>query len=373
MRPTSLLVPAALAAALVGGLPATARAQGTCTVTGGISGTVRADEAGPLAGVEFAVGGVRFTSDSAGRFAASGICAGAEVLTARRLGFQAASWPVTISGGSTLRLDLTLTPMAQEMAPVVVRARAGSARRLRDFYVRRQRSPGRFLTREDLEPFDNRRVTDVLRSRVPGVRVVTGSGAIRNSVRLRNQRCAPMVWLDGMSTPAGEFDIDVLETSGIAGIEIYAGPATIPAEFRTPFGRDGCGGAIVVWTRIGHDEWDSRREPADEDVQQHLPIYSAEEVDAPAAVDSAEMMAPTYPDSARAFDLEGAAVVEFVVDTTGKPVYSSIRAVSASDPAFGAAAVRAVAFSRFIPARRNGQAVRQRMTLSYRFTTDPES
>jgi TonB family protein len=143
-------------------------------------------------------------------------------------------------------------------------------------------------------------------------------------------------------------------------------------EFRTPFGRDGCGGAIVVWTRIGPDEWDDRREPEKEDVQRHLPIYAVEEVDVPAALDSTAMVAPVYPDSARAFDLEGAAVVEFVVDTTGRPVYSSIRAVSANDPQFGAAAERAVAFSRFVPARKAGQAVRQRMSLTFRFTTDPE-
>lgn len=371
MRTSSLLLPAAVAAAIVG-LATSAGAQ-ACAAAGSVSGTVRADEAGPLAGVEFAVAGVRFTSDSVGRFRATGICAGPEVLTARRLGYQAASWPVMVQAGTTLELDLVLTPMAQEIAPVVVRARAGGAYRLREFYMRRQRTAGHFLTREDLEPFENRRVTDALRARIPSVRIVHSSGPIRNAVRLRNQRCAPMVWLDGMSTPAGEFDLDVLETSGIAGIEVYAGPATIPVEFRTPFGRDGCGGAIVVWTRIGPDEWDDRREIGDEDVQQHLPIYAAEEVDIPAAVDTAEMMPAVYPDSARAFDLEGAAVVEFVVDTTGRPVYSSIRAVSASEPAFGAAAVRAVAFSRFVPARKNGQAVRQRMTLPFRFTTAPES
>ena len=184
-----------------------------------------------------------------------------------------------------------------------------------------------------------------------------------------------MVWIDGMSTPAGEYDVDVLQTSGIAAVEVYSGPATIPAQFRTPFGRDGCGGVIVVWTRVGPDQWDvpRRRDLPTEDAAPELPIFRADEVDEVAAVDSARMTWPAYPDSLFAFGIEGDAVAEFVVDTSGRPVLGTVKVQSATAPAFGVAVVRAVMVSRFLPARKDDRPVRQVMTLPFRFTVDPES
>lgn len=349
-----------------------------CTATGGVTGVVRSEDGSVIPRVEVSVPGVASVmSDTAGRFRIVRACAGAAMLTARRLGFEATTWPITIPAGSELRLDVTLVPVALDLEPVVVRAsESPSAVRLREFYVRRQRSPGHFLTREDLERHDDAPLTDALRAQVPGLRVAASSGTIRNRVRLRGQRCAPLVWLDGMPTPAGEFDLEVLQTSTIAAVEVYASAATIPVQFRTPFGRDGCGGVIVVWTRVGPDQWDR---PRDERARQvasagpPLPIFTADEVDSPARIDSTAMQAPIYPDSLLAFEVEGSATVEFVVDTTGLPLAGTAQIISATAPAFGDAVLRAIRVSRFIPARREDRAVRQRMQLPFRFTNDRKS
>lgn len=260
------------------------------------------------------------------------------------------------------------TTVAQPMEPVVVTAAATGPSWLRGFYHRRQSSGGRFLTREELEPHDNSRMSDVLRSRIPSIQV-SGTQSGRTRLRMRGQRCAPMVWLDGMSTPSGEFDLDVIQVSTVAAIEVYASGANAPAQFRTPFGRDACGGVIVVWSRMGPEPGD---DPAEGLVLQGdgpaIPVFRADEVDEPAHVDSAELVTPVYPDSLYAFGIEGDVVATFVVDTSGAPVQGSIEILSATSPAFAAAVRSAVAASRFTAARNRGRRVRQALVVPYRFT-----
>ena len=376
MRAFAWSVQALLTGALLHVTASSAVAQASCVQRGAVAGVVRTELGVEVPRVELTVEGIApVLSDSEGRFRIAGVCAGSARVSARRLGFQAGTWHVDVRPGETTALELTIFASPYELEPVVVRAAgAGTARRLRDFYLRRHRGSGSFLTRDDLAPFEGRPVTDALRARVPGVQVYRGSGTIRNHVRLRGQRCAPMVWLDGMSTPAGEFDLDVIESSSIAGVEIYSGPSTIPAEFRTPFGREGCGGAIVIWTRVGLDEWDvDEPEPEPEPEGPPLVVFEAPDVDVPAAVDSSAFVTPFYPDSLRAFEVGGTVEASFVVDTTGRPVEGSVRIVRTTSSAFGDAVVRAIRYSRFVPARKDGRPVRQRMTLTFEFTADRRS
>lgn len=372
MRTASLVLLTTGACLLV--VAPAAAAQG-CATTGIITGIATSEAGGAIPGVELsAPGAPPVTSDSAGRFRIPAACAGPTLLSARRIGYTATTWNVMVPSGGSLRVDITLVPVAHTLEPVMVRAReTPGAVRLRDFYTRRQRNPGYFLTREDLEPYDHGVLSDALRSRVPGVQVASSSGLVRSRIRLRGQRCAPMVWLDGMSTPAGEFDLDALQPSSLMGIEIYSGPATTPAEFRTPFGRDACGGVIVVWSRVGPDQWDvprARRNRDAADPSPELPIYRASEVDTPARIDSASMPSPMYPDSLYVFAVEGSALAEFVVDTTGRPVVGTAKIVSATSPAFGEAVLRAVAFARFHPARKADRPVRQVMQIPFEFSLD---
>lgn len=357
--------------ALIGAQPvasASAHAQDV-PPRGTITGVVRDTAAQPVAYAEVTGASGRVLSDSVGRFALGGMPAGRVVLQVRRIGYRATSWTGTLRAGETLSAALTLVPIARDLQAVVVEASLGNARRMRGFYERRQRYGGHFLTREQIAPHDDSRMTDLLRARVPGVSVSSGGyGATR--LRLRHQRCAPMVWIDGASTPAAEFDLDVIQPFTVAAIEVYHGVATVPAEFRTSFGRDNCGGTIVIWSRIGPLEDES---PMDEvaiaPTGPQLPVYHADELDEPAAIDTANLVQPVYPDSLRAFAVGGEAVARFVVDTTGAPVAGTIEILSATHAVLADAVRRAVALSLFIPGRRNGQAVRQVVVVPFQFTS----
>jgi protein TonB len=75
---------------------------------------------------------------------------------------------------------------------------------------------------------------------------------------------------------------------------------------------------------------------------------------------------PAYPERLRAANLEGEAVVAFVVDTTGRP--STITLKSASHAEFGQAAVDALRRWRFRPAEIGGRKVRQLVEQQFDFT-----
>lgn len=355
-------------------LPARAAAQGTTPrgATGEIVGVTRDGAGYPVSTVEVTLPGFRVMSDSLGRFRVLGVPVGGATLRARRIGYRTASTPIEVRAGEAATATIALTAIPQELNPVVVSApMRPSTRRMKEFYDRRQRGSGYFLAREQLEPHDRSRLTDALRSRVPAAQVSSVGG--RTRLRLRGGRCAPLVWLDGASTPSGEFDIDAIPTNTVAAIEIYPGPATVPAQFRSPGGgRDSCGGAVVIWSRMDYVEEERaarpRKRTAREDsISATVPVYHANEVDQAAAVDSARLEAPVYPDSLAAFSVTGTVVAEFVIDTTGVPLPESIGIVNATHPALAASVRRAVAASRFVPARKGGRPVRQVMLLPYRF------
>src|SRR3712207_1103698 len=195
----------------------------------------------------------------------------------------------------------------------------------------------------------------------------------RNAVRLRGSRCAPLVWLDGAPAMAGEFDLDFISPETVSGIEVYAGPATVPVEFRSTRGIESCG-VIVVWSRVESPE---PREPrrkgqSQKSVAAVSPprVYTADEVDTAARVDSSGISEPFYPDSLYAFRIGGEVVAQFVVDTTGQILPESFSAVSSTHPAFTEAVRRALRRSKFKPAVLAGRPVRQVMVLPYRFVMD---
>ena len=61
--------------------------------------------------------------------------------------------------------------------------------------------------------------------------------------------CAMQVVIDGVPMPP-RFPLELLPTPReIAGIEVYSGPATTPAQFS---GLDRRCGLIAIWTRDGY-------------------------------------------------------------------------------------------------------------------------
>jgi hypothetical protein len=350
-----------------------AQAPVSAASTGGISGFVRDSSGLRVSGASVVVLGttLRATSDTAGQFRLVGLPTGAQTLQVRRLGYRAASIPVSIEGSAAGTVTVTLVAVPRELDPVLVEAsRQPAIRYLQGFYERKSKGHGYFITRDQIATRNWSDVTDVLRSLVPAVRI-TSSRMARNAVRLRGSRCAPLVWLDGAPALAGEFDLDVITPESVSGIEVYAGPATVPVEFRSTRGLEACG-VIVVWSRVEPPEPRERRRPAKSggDSAVAIRVYNAEEVDSVARVDTNGMSQPFYPDSLYAFRIAGEVVAQFVVDTTGLVVPETFAVVSATHPAFAESVRRSLRHSKFRPAVLAGRRVRQLMVLPYRFVME---
>lgn len=345
--------------------------------TGGVTGVVRDSSGLRLSGASVLVAGttLRATSDTGGQFRLFGLPTGAQTLQVRRLGYRAASIPVSIEGSATGAVTVTLVPVPRELDPVLIEASHQPAvRYLQGFYERKSKGHGYFITRDQIATRNWSDMTDVLRSLVPAVRI-TSSRMARNAVRLRGSRCAPLVWLDGAPAMAGEFDLDVITPESVSGVEVYAGPATVPVEFRSTRGLEACG-VIVVWSRLEAPEPRERRRRGKEATQVDstlaIRVYNAEEVDTVARVDTNGMSQPFYPDSLYAFRIAGEVVAQFVVDTTGLVVPETFAIVSSTHPAFAEAVRRSLRHSKFRPAMLGGRRVRQVMVLPYRFVMEGE-
>ena len=122
------------------------------------------------------------------------------------------------------------------------------------FDARRTKGQGRFFTRAQLEAASGRPLANLLKTDA-GAFIASGPRgesllALRSSTA-RSSRCYAAVVRDGTriypfagATPP---DLDKIFAEQLAGIELYARPATVPAELRDA----ATCGALVLWTRDG--------------------------------------------------------------------------------------------------------------------------
>ncbi len=114
----------------------------------------------------------------------------------------------------------------------------------RGFYQRRETGNGRFLTRTEMAR--SRLLSDALRE-VPGIDVISGAGGALVVSGRSTGRCPLAVFVDGSYTTIR--NVDELTLEGIEAVEVYRGPAEIPAGFNAPVYDRTCG-ALLVWSRI---------------------------------------------------------------------------------------------------------------------------
>ena len=76
---------------------------------------------------------------------------------------------------------------------------------------------------------------------------------------------------------------------------------------------------------------------------------------------------PRYPEMLRSAGVEGEAMMQFVVDTTGRAEPGSIKVIKASHELFGAAVKAVLPQMRFIPAEVGGRKVRMLVQQSFAF------
>ena len=324
------------------------------------------------AGVVLPSGAPLTATDLAGRFRLTEAALGrAEAVVFRRLGFRPDTARLAdLPLGAVA--ERTLQRLALPLPAMTVTGRREVRGPLAGFYQRRAQGMGRFFTAEEIERRGLRRPSDLIRG-VPGVQVVP-LRAGRVAYRIRGSNMAPLIWLDGNPMTAAELDLDAFDLRSFAGIEIYAGAATVPPQFTGGRMMSSSGGAIVLWSREGEAQPARRArrgEPTTAEVLARLvaeaTVWTADAVDEPARAIVATEVAPLYPDSLFDAGMPGDVEVEFVVDATGEIRLDTFGVVSATHPLLVEAVRRSLAERRFVPARKAGVAVAQLVQYPVRF------
>ena len=189
-------------------------------------------------------------TDSLGRFTLTKLPKGEVELSVRRIGYEPQRERIMLSGGSNDSVLVVLLARPEVLSAMAVSAGERQRRQMvEEFYVRRTRGVGAFVTREDIEARHARVPTDALN--LPGVALLrTRYGTSVRFVGTTTVRrdCAPTLWVDGQRAP--HMELDDIPVDDIEGIELYHGPSTTPAQFwQGNLSNTACG-TIVVWSRI---------------------------------------------------------------------------------------------------------------------------
>ncbi|MFL5561245.1 MAG: TonB family protein [Gemmatimonadaceae bacterium] len=356
------LDPAVLVLGIV--LPRASAAQSAQPV-GAVSGVV-ADSAGlPIAGAEIvALGsGAAVRSSETGQFRIGAIALGPALLVARRLGFRPETLAVVVAPAEA-SVHFALGSLPTLLEAVAVSSRRRFTGRLAGYYERlAARTQGYFITRDDIDRGNPRQLTDVLR-RAPGVEIVRGS-----RLRLRGRNCAPLVWIDGVSMPAGEVELNTFAPSSLEGIEIYMTASGAPGRYQATGDESRCG-TVLLWSR-GRDT-EERRAPVASAAEWIEKLHAAGEVATASEVDSAARLdgsaaVVVYPPDLFVAGIGGVVVAEFVVDTTGHVEPETFSVVSSPHLLFSHAVYEAIAPAQFTAASRAGHRVRQVVQMRFRF------
>lgn len=214
---------------------------------GVIDGIVSDTGLRPLADVTVTIIGTNVTvvTGANGHFRLVAMPAGAYVLLARHVGFESTTARLQVADGDTLRVSLTLEPAVATLDTVTVAA-SSLTPKLADFYERRKRGAGQFLTQDEIENMHATQASDLF-GRFMGVRV-SGDGRHAFNRRHMPNPCPISAVVDGI---ARDSDFVMLPSpKEIAAIEFYAGPAEIPVQFKSTRQSTWCG-LILIWTRDG--------------------------------------------------------------------------------------------------------------------------
>jgi TonB-dependent starch-binding outer membrane protein SusC len=145
---------------------------GLAQANGTIAGTVTGTGGQPLAGASVAVAGTTLGTQTGadGRFTITAVPAGARTLRATFAGFAEATRPVTVVAGQTATVNIQLTAQVFQLEGVVATGYATQ---------RRQDVTGAVvsLQTENIENLPIRGATQALTAQVPGVSVITPTGA----------------------------------------------------------------------------------------------------------------------------------------------------------------------------------------------------
>jgi hypothetical protein len=233
----------------------------------------------PISGasVAFETLGLTAITDADGHFRLTGIRPGNQVLTIKKIGFVALKTMMAFRSDDSVDTDLTLAKSteAQALNAIKVEATSTAAWKLAEFEDRRSKGVGgRFITRADIASSGGTGLPELL-ARINGPSIqrsnkssrawaVSSRGVtsiLRNGQSVladedlrmganRNQ-CYTAVIVDGVEAYTGGtgqtlFDLNSVNLDTLAGVEFYAGGATLPAKYAGL--RVACG-LLILWTR----------------------------------------------------------------------------------------------------------------------------
>ncbi len=234
--------------------------------TGTLVGRVTDQKSGTgLADATVAVEGTQLQSVSGadGRYRIPLVPLGAQVITARRIGYARSSRPVTVTE-EQMTVDFALAVSTLELEEIVVTGTAGALERREQPAVVASIDAADVVARAPVAD-----LTQLLQARVPGVVISGGSGEsgtasrinIRgaSSLNLSNQ---PLVFIDGVRMDSRQRDLVNAYGNGVGGqtvsgindinpddierIEVVKGPAAA-----TLYGADASAGVIQIITKKG--------------------------------------------------------------------------------------------------------------------------
>lgn len=232
-------------------LPAIAAAQ---RASGTISGFVHDSAGVGIPGVLATVDSTEISArtDDGGEFTLRSVPVGAVTISLRRVGFKRTDLPVTVVANRNPSIDVTLQPLTQDLAAVVVTEDEARQRTwVKEFYERRKIGLGTFITREEIEQRNPGLMSEMFRT-LPGVQLVRssrlgGQSVIRFARTTSTRDCPPQFYVDGVSVDG--MNIDDMYPQDVEGVEVYRGPAVIPVQFKKQLGNSICG-VIAIWTRL---------------------------------------------------------------------------------------------------------------------------
>jgi len=216
------------------------------------SGTVRgrvSDDAThqPLSGVSVAVGGRGALTQADGRYVVTGVPAGTDTLRTRMIGYAPAKRAVTVAGGDTVVVDLTLNAQAVSLSEIVVTGygtqRAGNVTGAVTQVSSTEFNTGRVITPQAL-----------IQGKVAGVQVVDNNepgGSL--SIRIRgatsvNASSDPLYVIDGMPVTsvlsAGRDALNFLNPGDIESITVLK-----DASAAAIYGANAANGVVLITTK----------------------------------------------------------------------------------------------------------------------------
>jgi len=335
-------------------------------------GGVVVDSAGdPISGAEVGLNGmsvvVRTSARGEFRFPQSPLPP--FVIRARRLGFASVSLEITAADSDLASIRLRMMPIAHSLPPVTIfPERVTYTGRLAEYYTRlERRSSGVFISRDEIDRSNARNLSFLL-ERVPGVQLTRGRVG-STVLRVRGRSCRPLVWIDGVSMPSADVDINSFAPNSLHGIEMYFGLSTVPARYIGL--RDGATcGTILLWSRGSDTEFPPEPVTSPLDLERlvnGMAIFTAENVDSAAKPDSNQALRVPYPPPLFAERLRGRVVAEFVVNPAGRVEPHTIGIVSSTHPLFSRAVRATLQAAAYVPAVKGGRHVSQLVHQAFDF------